>query len=225
MKTLNRLELFRKSVREILTLGLMLSASIALLWVAFLASDLCKTAQQLQKTEADADVTINEIRGRLDEKGGLVDIAKATMLHVDRAAGEAAIASRQQRVYFDQLGQKSIAVLDEVHHTVSTLDQTIAGIGQDVHGTSENVNSVLGETRTAVSSINQVIASPEIPASLKALAESSQHVDQATASVAGIAKTIDHKVDQLAHPSKAQRTFDYVMDAVRAGSSLGWLFK
>jgi uncharacterized protein YoxC len=223
------IQIIAKSVRDfcvVVMIAAALTLLTMLLYKACLVADQIKlTLAQTQKLEADADLTINQVRGQLTAKGGVLDIAKATMLHVDRAAGEAAIASRQQRAYFDQLGQKSVAVLSEVQHTVTTLDTTIAGIRHDVQQTSQSANSVLGETRTAVSSLNQVIASPEVPASLKSLAESSQHVDQATASVADIAHTIDGKVSELAHPSRARRAFDYVMDAVRAGSSLGWLFK
>lgn len=221
-----------KRFQDILSFALKISACSALICLALFALELRKSAEQLTQTEKETAAAVSEVRdttaelrARLTEKGGLIDISKATMLHIDRAAGEAAIASRQQRAYWDQIGQRTVATLDQVHDTVKTLDSTIAGIGKDVHGTSDSVNAVLGETQTTVASLNKIVADPEIPAAVKSLAESSQNVDKTTVSIASIANTMDAKVKQLAHPSKAQRAFDYVINGLRASSYLAWLFK
>jgi hypothetical protein len=202
-----------------------LSAVFALVCLGLFALEMRKASQQLAQTEKDAGAAIVSIQAQLTEKGGLIDISKATMLHIDRAAGEAAIASRQQRVYFADLSERTGVLLTEAQRAVGTLDGVIGQTGKDLHGTSESVNGVLVDASTAVASLNTLIADPEIPAAIKSLADSAQNVDRITASTANVAATIDGKVSQLAHPSKKQRALGWAMTVLRGASYTAWMFK
>lgn len=217
---------------KVLRYVLHLSAIFALAGIGTLTLELCKVAHQLTITEQATTRSLNEVHDlaadvheNLTRKGGILDIAKATMLHVDRVTGEAAIAVRQQRTYWDTAGKETVASLGHLNLAIATLDTTIAGVGTDVHNTSNAVNGVLGETKTAVSSLNNVIADPQIPALLKSAAETVQNINKTSASIAGMATTMNAKVSELAHPSKSQRILNYVTDAMRASSYLAWLYK
>jgi len=204
-----------------------------------MALSLKKSADALTQAEIVASAELREahsltldVHYKLVEPGGLLDISKATMLHIDRASGEAAIASRQQRVYWDQLGARSVTTLAAAQHSIETLDRTIASIGQDVHGTTQAVDGVLVKTGESVDSVNAdvralnvIIADPDITASIKSLAESSKHVELTTESVSHIAATIDGQVKKLANPTKGEKALGWLMTVLRGASYTSWLFK
>lgn len=209
-----------------------LSAVFALVCVGLFTLELRQAAKALTASEQATTVSIQEVHStvqdvhqRLVEKGGLLDIAKKTMLHIDRTSGEIAITSRQQRTYWDTMGKESVSTLGHLNTTIQTLDTAIAQVGTDIHGTTVSVHGVLTETQSTVASLNRLVSDPDITRAIREMANSSQNIDKMTASGASIIKTVDGKVTELAHPTKAQKAFGYVMNALRGSYYLSWLFK
>src|SRR5205807_9568299 len=107
------------------------------------------------------------------------------------ATGEAAIASRQQRVYWETISKETATVLGSVNQTIQGLNATQKGLGSDFHDSTIHLNAaldgippVLSQTEktmaaahVAVDSLNTTVSDPSIKASL-------QNIDTTTANVA-----------------------------------------
>lgn len=222
-----------------LNAGLKLAGVFAIVCVGLFFLQARKAAISLQTTSYDISVATQEataavadIHGQLIRKGGLLDIAQKTMLHVDRASGEAAIASRQQRVAWDQASARLVALLDDADLTIKGLDTTQAQIASDAHDSLQRLNAsldglppLLKSGQDAIDAVGAVANGPDIRAGIKSTADAAENIAESTGSASRILATVDVKVDKLAHPSTLQRTFDAFLTTLRAASSLGWLFK
>ncbi len=176
--------------------------------------------------------TVADANARIFDRGGLADIAKKTMLHVDQVSGETAITARAQRKYWNDTGAQVVTLMHNANDTVLSVKDTQAQIGRDFHSvalaaveSTDHLAPLLDQGRETLKSAQGLVDDPDIKRTIGSVAATSANIERTTESVANIANTVDVKVDRLAHPTKTERTVGWLLTIARGAGSLGWLFK
>lgn len=188
-----------KRVSDILSMAIKIAGLTALICSCLLILSLRAAIQEVRSNVHQSGLTVQAIAGdtraRLFGKGEVFDIAKATMLHVDRITGETAILARQQHTATAALNTKLDSVIGHADATVKVLENTIQELGFDLHTVTgdthtvltalahdiDDIDPVLRETRKAIADLDaNLINDPDIKRALAELANVTTNVDSIT---------------------------------------------
>jgi ABC-type transporter Mla subunit MlaD len=238
----HRFNNFVHHVEKVLQVLILAAVAFAMISVGLLALSARKaitdTKPKLQMLILHADAAVAEARGltadtrtKVFEKGGLADITKKTLLHVDQVSGETAITARAQRKYWNQTGDEVVKLVGNMNRTVLSVNDTQAQIGRDLHSvalavveSTDHVAPLLDQGTATLKSAQGLVDDPSVKQTLDSVAATSANIEGTTGSLASIAHTVDVKVDKLAHPSKFQQAVTWGITFGRTVGSFGWLF-
>lgn len=189
-------------------IALLVCAAIFFVSARKTVADVGQAAKESASAVAQLQVTIADANERLYRKGGLVDIATKTMLHVDRVAGEAAITTAHERIYWDTTSKKIISLLSATEHTIKGIDETQQRVGgraeqdlADLDLALKQLPPLLSQARVDLESVNTLVTDPSIPATLQNLATTSENTAAAMGQVAKTMTIVEKKAEQLTKPA------------------------
>lgn len=212
----------------ILLFGLMIGGFVAGIgFVGRINRTLTKLDATLDATAAtltSANQMVAGVNVRLNAHGGLLDIAKATMLHADRAVGEAAIASRQQRVAAAKMDEAVLGTVAHVNTTLDSLAGNIRATTDDVHNSLIRVPALLDSTTLAINAANRTISNADIPKTLANIAETTKHVDGVAAHLEAMSGELDKSLHKTLNPSRKSLALGWVMTTLKLGAALSPLY-
>jgi len=185
----------------------------------------------VNQTVTDADRTVLATNAALNGHGRILDIMKATALHLDRAVGEAAITSRQQRMAAAKMDEEVLTTILHVNTTMDSLAGNIRATTEDVHNSLIRVPALLDATNATVTSANRVISNSDIPATLanidaatKEINITLQHVSGVTANLNAMSTDLNKSLHRTLHPSKKSLALSYALTALKFGAALSPIF-
>jgi len=189
------------------------------------------TLTSVNQTVTDADRTVLATNAALNAKGGILDIVKATALHADRAVGEAAITSRQQRVAAAQLDTDILGTVNHVNVVMDSLAGNIRATTEDVHNSLIRVPALLDATNATITSANRVLSNSDIPATLanidaatKEINVTLQHVSGVTANLNAMSADLNKSLHKSLNPSRKSLALGWGLTALKLGAATATLF-
>lgn len=207
-----------------------IAALVAVTVLAVCAADTLRrvrmAADALHTTLSTATITLNDTDrvvvgadAKLNAKGGIFDIVKATALHADRAVGEAAIASRQQRVAAAQMDGEIIATAGEVRTFVRHATVGMDGTFEDVHTALEPVAPLLRTTDSTIQSVNTLASNPDWGRALSAFTSAMHHGDSTMANVDKMSVDLQSSLHHSLHPSRKSLVFGGAWTVVKIAAT------
>jgi uncharacterized protein YoxC len=189
------------------------------------------TLGSVNQTVTDADRTVLATNAALNTKGGILDIVKATALHADRAVGEAAITSRQQRVAAAQLDTDILGTVNHVNVVMDSLAGNIRATTEDVHNSLIRVPALVDATNATVTSANRVLSNSDIPATLanidaatKEINTTLVHVSGVTANLNAMSADLNKSLHKTLNPSRKSVALGWGLTALKIGAATATLF-
>lgn len=228
-----------KRLNQHLNLALKFAGIVALLAVAFLVIEVSHTVSH-------TDQLIVASQHELFDKGGVADIAKATLLHVDRATGEAAIASRQQRALAETISKEVLHTLRDADATVLNVDHSIGLVTTDLHASLENMDTAVSTLNTALKDVsplldssrnlveqgnrtivsaNTLLSDPQIQQAVHHINGVAANLEGVAANFNGVSQDVRGVVHKKANPTRVQKWEDQVIFGLKTSFYLSWLFK
>jgi len=164
------------------------------------------TARELQFSVRDGDAAIRDVQRRLDDTSQNLN---AALIQAGLATDEARRASVEQRQYWSRISQETIALIGDADRTINGLNETQAGVGRDLHGTSQaaeaalqEVAPLLRELQKTTARANVLAGDPNIERSIQSFANSAENLDRTMVSVAGVAHDVQTRIHDMTKPKK-----------------------
>jgi hypothetical protein len=145
---MNRLNQFLKAVA-------LMCAVFALVCLGMFLLKARQASEQVRLTAAELHSTIAKSNDALFKQYGLADEARKTLVDVHRAAGEAAIAERDY--YQNTLRPQTSALFTNINASLAGLDAP--RIGNDLHGTFQNLNKGLDQLPPLIGAARETLVS------------------------------------------------------------------
>lgn len=182
-------------------------------------------------TLTQLNVSASHIDSQLNAKAGLFDIVRATALHADRAVGEVAIASRQQRVAAEQLDLELIGTVKHVNKVVDDVANDLGEVSVDVHDTLTKLGPVLDSTTRTLDSAQTLLDNQDILSTLTNINKSTAEMNVTLQHVSGVAGNLEQMSGDLSkslhktlNPSKKSLALGYGLTILKFGGALVPLF-
>lgn len=182
-------------------------------------------------TLTQLNVSASHIDSQLNAKGGLFDIVRATALHADRTVGEAAIASRQQRVAAEKLDVELIGTVKHVNRVVDGVANDLSQVSLDVHDTLMKLGPVLDSTTKTLDSARALLDNQDILSTLTNINKSTaeiditlQHVSGVTGNLEQMSADLSKSLHKTLNPSRKSLALGYGLTALKFGGALVPLF-
>lgn len=185
----------------------------------------------LNRTLSDLDRAVVSTDFALNAKGGILDTVHATALHVDRAAGEAAIASRQQRAAAEKMDGEIANTIQHVNIVADSLAGNIRGTTEDVHNALVRVPPMLDAATTTLTSANAVISNTDVTGTLRNLDSATkefgttlQHVSGTTAHLETMSGDLERSLHKTLNPTKKSVALGWVLTTLKLGTAMAPLY-
>lgn len=182
-------------------------------------------------TLGQLNVSASHIDSQLNAKSGLFEIVRATALHADRAVGEAAIASREQRIAAKMLDVELIGTVKHVNRVVDDAANDLGQVSVDVHDTLTKLGPVLDSTTKTLDSARSLLDNQDILSTLtninKSTAEMNvtlQHVSGVTGNLEQMSADLSKSLHKTLNPSRKSLALGYGLTILKFGGALVPLF-
>lgn len=182
-------------------------------------------------TLTQLNVSASHIDSQLNANSGLFDIVRATALHADRAVGEAAIASREQRVAAEKLDVELIGTVKHVNRVMDDVANDLGQVSVDVHDTLTKLAPVLDSTTRTLDSAQALLDNQDILSTLTNINKSTaeidvtlQHVSGVTANLEQMSGDLSKSLHKTLNPSRKSLALGYGLTVLKFGGALVPLF-
>jgi hypothetical protein len=192
-------------LKYIIALCLMVAGVFTLICAGIFFLHLSSTADQLKQTAKDADTVFLALKDTATESNGAIQDGRQQVadlgrvmgkiwLHLDKVAGE---AQREQKQYYAEISQKTSEVLDSASQAIKGLNTTQEKIGNDLHSSTEHLNTALdgipplltqtdktmASAKLAIDSLNTTVSDPAIKTSLQNISVTTENAAKSSTDI------------------------------------------
>lgn len=211
-------------------LASIIAVCVSLVWLLYDARNAASVVDR--KTDAVAaslDARAQHLQDKLD---GTFQNANAILLQAGLAADQARLASQDQREFAKQLDQKLLALADRADMSLTQVTGDLHQTSHDLHETLVTLPPLTRSLTATVDSANALLADPNIPRTLKGLADTTdqtaatmREVTKTSANVAKMSQDVEEALYGRLHPKKRTIVLNTVWTLVKLGVSAAPLYR